>query len=258
MSSSRPEDAVAIVTGASSGIGRATALRLANDGFTVLAVGRDKARLALTAERSERLEPHVADLGEARACDRAIAAANRLGTPVVIVHSAGRGGYLDRPIWDLDAASWRATMSINVDAAYHLLHAVSRHMKEAGWGRAVIVGSTAGDVPAPAQAAYSASKAGVMGLVRSVGFDLAAIGATCNAVLPGWVSGSLMADEDAREEATRRRLSPEAVWAERASSYPTGRVVSPEEVADVIAFLVSHDGRAVNGQGIAVTHGSAW
>lgn len=258
MSGSRPTDAVAIVTGASGGIGRATALRLALDGIPVLAVGRDTDRLTATSAGTHLITPLGADLASSEGITRVVDTAAALGQPLILVHCAGRGGYADAPIWELSFDSWRATLAVNLDAAFLLLRQLSAHMVSGGWGRAVIVGSTAGDVPAGAQAAYSASKSGVMGLVRSAAVDLGAIGATCNAVLPGWVQDSLMADEDARYEAERRGLTVERVWEERAAAYPDGRVVDPAEVADVIAFLVSDASRGVNGEGIRVTHGAVW
>ncbi len=154
--------------------------------------------------------------------------------------------------------AWHRTLSVNLDAAFSLLHLVAPHMKDAGWGRFVAVGSTAGSVGAPAMPAYSASKAGLLGLVRSAAQDLAPYGATVNAVLPGWVRDTAMADADAREEAERRGVSVDQVWAERTASYPAGRLLEPDDVAKVIAFLVSDDAAAVSGEALTVALGSPW
>jgi NAD(P)-dependent dehydrogenase (short-subunit alcohol dehydrogenase family) len=130
-------------------------------------------------------------------------------------------------------------------------------MKEAGWGRVIMVSSTAGEVGAPAMSAYCASKHGLIGLMRAAAQDLARIGATCNAVLPGWVRTE-MAEEDAAREAARRNLTVAEIWAERAAAYPGGKVLEPEDIARVIAFLASEDAAAVNAEAVTVSHGSLW
>jgi len=224
----------------------------------VLASGRDQDRLAKMAASAEHIAALPCDLSSPDGPQALIDEAARLGSPVVLVHSAGIGGYLDGAIWDMTPDAWRQTMSVNLDAAFLLLHLVAPYMREVGWGRYVVVGSTAGSVGAPAMSAYSASKAGLLGLVRSAAHDLAPYGATVNAVLPGWVRGTAMAETDARVEAERRGMTVDQVWAERAASYPAGRVLQPEDVAKVIAFLASDDAAAVSGEAITVAAGSPW
>jgi NAD(P)-dependent dehydrogenase (short-subunit alcohol dehydrogenase family) len=120
-----------------------------------------------------------------------------------------------------------------------------------------MVSSTAGQVGAPAMAPYCASKHGVIGLMRSVAHDVAPHGITCNAVLPGWVRTE-MAELDAEQEAGQRGVDVDAVWAERAAASPAGRVLLPEEVAEVVAYLCSPASAAVNGEAITVSLGSPW
>jgi 3-hydroxybutyrate dehydrogenase len=148
-------------------------------------------------------------------------------------------------------------MALNLDAPFELTRLASRDMKELGWGRVIMVSSTAGEVGAPAMSAYCASKHGLLGLMRAAAHDLAKIGATCNAVLPGWVRTEL-AEQDTMREAQRRGMTVAEVWAERAASYPGGRVLEPEDVARVIAFLASADAAAINAEAITVSHGSLW
>jgi NAD(P)-dependent dehydrogenase (short-subunit alcohol dehydrogenase family) len=253
-----PAKRVAIVTGASSGIGAATAQLLASRGIPVLATGRDQDRLAKVAASQADIVTLPCDLGTPAGPQTLIDEAAKLGAPLILVHSAGIGGYLDRVIWDMSPAGWRRTLSVNLDAAFLLLHLVAPYMRDAGWGRYVVVGSTAGSVGAPAMSAYSASKAGLLGLVRSAAQDLAPCGATVNAVLPGWVRGTAMAEADAREEARRRGMTVGQVWAERTASYPGGRLLQPDDVAKVIAFLASDDAAAVSGEALTVALGSPW
>lgn len=248
-----------MVTGATSGIGRATALRLVEDGLRVLAVGR-RAEPLTSLPSHDRLAKWQGDLRDPQSCDDALDAATRLGRPLVVIHAAGVAEHADHSIWDRDptASSWRDTMAVNLDAAYHLLVALAPHVRAAGWGRFVGVSSTAATVPAAGQPAYSASKAGLLGLIRSAACDLAQVGGTCNAVAPGWVRDTNMAQCDAEAEAARRSTTVEQVWAERDESYPGGRVLNSNEVADVIVFLVSDGAAAINAEAITVAGGSVW
>ena len=106
---------------------------------------------------------------------------------------------MERPIWDQPVALWRESLAIHLDAPFHLIRFAFPDLRAAGAGRIVVVSSTAATVGAPAQSAYSAAKAGVLGLVRSVAQDGAPFGITCNAVLPGWVR-SAMSEADAQAE----------------------------------------------------------
>ncbi len=247
---------VAVVTGASSGIGRATAILLAARGAQVLAAGRDEARLAEVAAESGATTLPVG-IETSEGCAAIIAAAREMGPIGILVNSAGRAGYLDRPIWEQSSEDWRATMAVNLDAPFELTKAAAQDIRQLGWGRVVMISSTAGEVGAPAMSPYCASKHGVIGLMRSVAQDLGPFGATCNAVLPGWVRTE-MAERDAEQEAARRGLSVAAVWAERAATNPAKRILEPEEIAKVVGFLVSDEAAGINGEAITVSLGGLW
>lgn len=247
---------VTVVTGASSGIGRATAVLLAARGARVLAVGRNTERLAEVA-RETGATPLAASLETREGCEQVITAARRLGPIAILVNNAGHPGHVDRPILEQTWEAWRDSMAVNLDAPFELTRLAAHDMRALGWGRIVMVSSTAGQIGAPAMAAYCASKHGVIGLMRSVAHDVGAFGATCNAVLPGWVRTG-MAQRDAEKEAQRRGISVDEVWKERAAGYPGGRVVEAEEVARVIAFLVSEEASGINGEAVTVSLGSVW
>ncbi len=223
---------VALVTGGSSGIGRAVSLALSARGARVAAVGRSRDRLDEVARQAEGITAVPVSLDESDGCSQAVSQARVLGPVTVLVHAAGLGGYLNRPIWQETFQAWRATLALNLDAAFELT--------------------------APAMSAYSASKAGLLGLVRSAAHDLGPYGVTINAVVPGWVRGTSMAERDAELEAAQRGITVEAVWAERAASYPAGRVLSPADVAGVVSFLISDSASGISGAAITVTLGGIW
>src|SRR5262249_8966366 len=153
---------------------------------------------------------------------------------------------------------WGARRAVKREAAFELARLAAADMMEARWGRIVMIGSTAGEIGAPAMAAYSAWKAGLLGLVRSAACDLGPYGVTVNAVVPGWVRGTAMAERDAEREAARRGITVEALWAERAASYPAGRVLAPADVAGVVSFLVSDSASGISGAAIKIALGGIW
>ena len=251
------EGRVALVTGASSGIGRATAALLAQRGARVMATGREQDRLQTLADEIG-VETVAASLEDPAGCESIVARTNeRLGPVSILVNSAGRGADLDRPIWDQSVEDWRMSMAVNLDAPFLLSKACAGQMREAGWGRIVIVSSTAGEIGAASMSPYCASKHGVLGLMRSVAHDVGSFGGTCNAVLPGWVK-TAMADAYVQSEAEERGTTLDAVWAEHDAEYPRGSVLQPEEVARVIAWLTTDDAAAVNGEALTVALGGLW
>ena len=251
------EGRVAIVTGAGRGIGRATALALAGRGARVLGVSRTEGELASLAEEAP-VEVLIESVATEDGCERIVAETRaRLGSVEILVLNAGIGSGHEREIWAQETSVWRETMAVNLDGPFFLCRAASADMKEGGWGRIVMVSSTSGEVGSPSTSAYTASKHGLMGLMRSVAQDLGPHGATCNAVLPGWVRTE-MAERSARIEAERRGVTVDEVWAERAAAYPSNRVVTPEEIAETVAFLAGEEASGINGEGVTVALGGLW
>jgi NAD(P)-dependent dehydrogenase (short-subunit alcohol dehydrogenase family) len=251
------EGRVAIVTGAGRGIGRATALALAGRGARVLGVSRTESELAALAAEAP-VEVLAETVATEEGCERVVAEArSRLGPVEILVLNAGIGSAHEKRIWEQDPAVWRETMAVNLDGPFFLTRLASADMKEGGWGRIVMVSSTSGEKGSPANSAYTASKHGLMGLMRAVAQDIGPFGATCNAVLPGWVRTE-MAERSARFEAERRGITVDQVWAERDAEYPVGRVVTAEEIAATIAFLASEEASGINAEGITVALGALW
>lgn len=245
------EGRVALITGGSRGIGLATATLLASRGARVMCVARCQQELAEIG-----LEYSVADLGTAEGCAKAVAEAEqRLGPVEILVCNHGIGSAHERVVWEQDPDVWNETMRTNLDGPFHLSRLVLQGMIKRRYGRIVYTSSTAGLVAEHAGSAYTSSKHGLLGLMRAVAQDSGSYGVTSNAVLPGWVRTE-MAERSARQEAKDRSITTDQVWEERAALYPPGRVATPQEVAEVIAFLASEESSGVSGEAIRVALGS--
>jgi NAD(P)-dependent dehydrogenase (short-subunit alcohol dehydrogenase family) len=242
---------VALVTGASRGIGRTTAQLLVERGARVMCVARGEQALAELG-----LEYAVADLGTPEGCEHAVhETEERLGPVDILVCNHGIGSALETVVWKQDPALWQETMRTNLDGPFYLSRLVVRGMVERGYGRCVYTSSTAGLAAEPAGSAYNSSKHGLIGLMRSVALDAGPYGVTANAVLPGWVRTE-MAERSALAAAEERGMTTEAVWAERAALYPAGRVPTQQEVAETIAFLASEESSGISGETVRVALGS--
>lgn len=244
---------VALVSGAGRGIGLATARLLALRGARVMAVARSEEELAATG-----LDYVAADLGTLQGCEAAVTeTAQRLGPVDILVCNHGLGSAHEQVLWEQTPQVWEQSMRINLNGPFHLSRLVMPYMIRNGYGRMVYTSSTAGLIAEHAGSAYNASKAGLLGLMRSAAIDGGTHGITANAVLPGWVRTE-MAGRSALAEAQQRGITTDQVWQERAALYPPKRVATPEEVAHMIAFLASEESSGVSGESIRVALGSHW
>jgi NAD(P)-dependent dehydrogenase (short-subunit alcohol dehydrogenase family) len=234
----------ALITGAARGIGRAVALRFARDGAAIALLDVDEDALA-AAERSVReaggrtvaLAADVAD-EDAVAGAVATAAASFGGLDVVVANAAVQLTGADDRIDRIAADVWTRTIDVNLTGAFHTVKHGVRRLLEGGGGAVVCVGSPAGAYGiARGLGAYSASKAGLQGLVRVLAADLAGQGVRVNAVLPGIT----------RTPMNRWWTEDPAATAAVLSAVPMGRAAEPEEIAAVVAFLASADASYVTG-----------
>jgi NAD(P)-dependent dehydrogenase (short-subunit alcohol dehydrogenase family) len=244
---------VALVTGASKGIGLAVARELSEAGYRVALVARDKGALedAAATLPGETLVV-AADVTDAGQVDAAFGTVEDTWQPAdVVVLNAGAGA--SSPLVDTSDEEWQRMLDLNLTAPFRCLRRALPPMLANGWGRVVVVASVAAKVGESRIAAYTASKHGVLGLVRSAAAEHARTGVTVNAVCPGYVD-TPMTDQSVANIAERTGRTPEESRALLARRQPIGRLVTPEEVAQAVMLCVANG--AVNGQGLNVDGGA--
>jgi NAD(P)-dependent dehydrogenase (short-subunit alcohol dehydrogenase family) len=243
---------VALVTGAGRGIGRAVAHRLSREGLRVALVARHSAQLDETAAGCAGPALVVpADVTDPEQVEAAYAAVGQSWGPVeVLVAGAGAGhsARLDRTT----DADWQRMLELNLTAPFRCIRRAVPAMRAAGWGRVVVVASSAAHVGEPYIAAYTASKHGVLGLVRSAAAELARTGVTVNAVCPAYVD-TPMTDLTVQGIASTTGSTLEEARRALERKQPIGRLIRPDEVADAVWFCVTNE--AVTGQAINVDGG---
>jgi 2-keto-3-deoxy-L-fuconate dehydrogenase len=228
----------ALITAAGAGIGRATALAFADAGARVLATDIDGDALASLAAVHPSITTQVLDVTDPAAIATLVGAAGPIDT---LFNCAG---YVHAgTILDTDEASWRRSFSINVDSMFHLCKAVLPGMLERGGGSIVNMSSVASSIKGvPNRFAYSASKAAVIGLTRSIAADFVARGVRCNAICPGTVKTPSL-------EQRVRALGgdQEAAWRSFTDRQPMGRLGRPEEIAALALYLASDEASFTTG-----------
>jgi 3-oxoacyl-[acyl-carrier protein] reductase len=243
---------VAIVTGGARGIGAATAKRLAADGFAVGVLDLDeagaKAVAAEIAENGGKAVGLAADVADEAAVTAAVdAVASELGPPVVLVNNAGVTR--DNLLFKMDVADWDTVLNVHLRGAFLMSRAAQKHMIEAKFGRIVNLSSTSA-LGNRGQVNYSAAKAGLQGFTKTLAIELGKFGVTANAIAPGFIQ-----TEMTKATAERVGIPFEQFIEGAAKAIPVQRVGQPEDIANLVSFLVSDGAGFVSGQVIYAAGG---
>ncbi len=235
----------ALVTGASGGIGSAIAKALHAQGAAVALSGtREDALKALAGELGARAHVTPADLGEPGAADRlAKDAEAAMGSVDIVVNNAGLTR--DNLAMRLKDEDWQIVLNVNLTAAFRLSRAVLRGMMKARWGRIIGITSVVGVTGNAGQANYAASKAGMIGMSKSLAQEVASRGITVNCVAPGFIATAMTG---ALSEDQQAKIS---------SSIPAGRMGEVDEIAAGVIYLASGEAAYVTGQTLHINGGMA-
>ncbi len=243
---------IAIVTGAARGIGAGTAKRLASDGMAIAVLDLHEADGAQTGAEIEKAGGRAiavgADVSNAEqvkaAVDKVVA---ELGEPTVLVNNAGVTR--DNLIFKMSENDWDTVLNVHLRGAFLMTRAVQQYMVGAKWGRIVNLSSVSA-VGNRGQVNYSAAKAGLQGLTKTLAIELGKFGLTANAVAPGFI-----ATDRTAATAARLGLSFEDFKAAAAKGIPVQRVGQPEDVAAAISFFASEQAGFVSGQILYIAGG---
>jgi 2-hydroxycyclohexanecarboxyl-CoA dehydrogenase len=241
---------VAVVTGGGSGIGQSICNRLASDGHrvAVLDINAENAQAtanALLDKGQQAIAAHVDVADRASVEDAYSQVRADLGPIEIVVTSAAISGFT--PFEEITADSWHRMIEINLSGTFHCLQAAIADMTSRGWGRIVTISSIAGQTASARQVHYSASKAGVIGLTRTLALEYAPTGITANTIPPFIVDTPLLRAQQAAGAVAPVELLARAV--------PAGRLTTGDDIAAACSFLCSDEAGHITGQVIAVNGG---
>jgi NAD(P)-dependent dehydrogenase (short-subunit alcohol dehydrogenase family) len=252
--SGRVEGRIALLTGAGSGIGRAVAIRLAQEGATVIVTSRTPAHVDETARLVEVATSHapatlVLDQNDRASVEQALEeAAGRFGPLDIVSNNAGIDDPAESPISETSDETWSETFSVNVDGVFRICRAAIPLMRNGG--AIVNVGSTNSLLPRANAAAYCASKAALLQLTRSLALELAPRHIRANCVCPGIV------DTPLTDLFLDQSDDPDGLRLEYAQSNPLRRIADPSEIANCVVFLASDEASFVTGASLVVDGGA--
>jgi NAD(P)-dependent dehydrogenase (short-subunit alcohol dehydrogenase family) len=243
---------VAVVTGAAEGAGQGIAARLANDGYKVAALDWQGEKMEQTAAeiaaKGGTILPLQVDISDRAAIDAAYAKTRATFGPIeIVVANAGISNMI--PTLELDIASWDKMIAVNLTGTFHTIQAALADMVAAKYGRIVTIASSSAQSGAPAMAHYVASKGGVIGLTKAIAREFAAQNITCNTI-PPTIIDTPMAHHEAGQMGGAEKFLEMAT-----AMVPLGRAGTPDDIAGVVAFLISDDASYITGQIIGVNGG---
>jgi NAD(P)-dependent dehydrogenase (short-subunit alcohol dehydrogenase family) len=250
---------VAVITGAGQGLGRELALRFASEGATVVLAARSADKLATVAAEVAAAGGRALVVPTDVAREDQVAAlrdrvASEAGPVDVLVNNSGVAGPT-APLWELSREDWDATFAVNVTGVFLMCRAFLPAMVERGSGSVVVIGSMTGKRALHGRTPYAASKTALIGLVRTLAWELGGSGVRVNLISPGAIAGSRLDGVIAARAAAMDRPEDE-VRAELASVSPLARFVAAREIASAAVFLASEASSAITGEDLNVSVGA--
>lgn len=256
----RLDGKVAVITGGGRGIGRAIALRCAAAGADVAIAARSADQIeevaGLIEAQGRRALPVVTDLREPDQVTRlAETVSAELGDVDLLVNNSGIAGPM-QVLWEIDPKDWEETVKVNLTAVFLCCRAFLPAMIERRSGNVVVIGSVTGKRPLHGRTPYAATKLSLVGLVRTLAWEVGEYGIRVNLISPGAVAGARI-EKVIEGQAATKGLTLEQARAELAGGSPLKRFVEPEHVAEAVVFLASDAGASVTGEDFNVAAGLA-
>lgn len=242
---------VAVITGGAKKIGRATAKKLAHQGFNILihtggkSVNEAKETVKIVKKLSVKSDMVYGDLYDLKTITKIKEAAQKLGVPSILINNAGLRIFDE--FENIKYEDWKKVMTVNVDASFLCAQALIGFMVKQGWGRVVNIGGLSAHIGAKERAHVVTSKAALVGLTKAISMEFLDKGVTCNCVVPGFIE-----DFDSKEKA----LSGHWLRHPQTPNLVLKRFGNPDEVAEVIANLCKKEANYINGQILHVNGGS--